>query len=340
VEAGLTDTQPLVSGLYNAESRSFVTAAGSSVLIWDALSGRLLRKYTDVMPTPITAMCLDDRERKLILADHKGKMVVLNYSNGALMKPMQPHAAEVSALLYISEGDRRHVMSASWDRTLLLQDESQPDMGKLIRSTPSGHACDVTCAAYSASYQLIASGADDGSLLVWRHMDPSASAKVAAFDFDGCLANTPLGGNDPNAWSMQFPHVPVVLAKLAASGHTLVVVTNESMDRLKKPEAIAACLRKKCGRLEGFAKAAGLPLLVLCATAKDGYRKPGQGCWTFLTSTAYPGLVVDKSASCFVGDAAGRPGDHSDSDRAFAQAAAIPFFDEKTFFLRRHPQGS
>jgi len=183
-------------------------------------------------------------------------------------------------------------------------------------------------------------GVHDGSLLVWRHMDPSASAKVAAFDFDGCLANTPLGGNDPNAWSMQFPHVPVVLAKLAASGHTLVVVTNESMDRLKKPEAIAACLRKKCGRLEGFAKAAGLPLLVLCATAKDGYRKPGQGCWTFLTSTAYPGLVVDKSASCFVGDAAGRPGDHSDSDRAFAQAAAIPFFDEKTFFLRRHPQGS
>merc|ERR1712054_532509 len=70
---------------------------------------------------------------------------------------------------------------------------------------------------------------------------------------------------------MQFAHVPSVLASLASSGYSLVVVTNESMDRLKKPEAIAKAIAKKCGRLEGFAKAAGVPLVVLCATAKAGY---------------------------------------------------------------------
>ena len=226
-------------------------------------------------------------------------------------------------------------------------------------------------------------GVHAGSLLVWRHLNPQPSSKVAAFDFDGyvqrmsgviapllvllseccehskerwcqdarptlcllrclprrCLANTPLGGNDPNAWRMQFAHVPRVLQKLAESGHTLVVVTNESMDRLKKPQAISACVHKKCGRLEGFARAAGVPLLVLCATAKDEYRKPETGCWRYLVREAYPGLAdsVDMAASFYVGDAAGREGDHSDSDRAFAKALGLRFYDERAFFLTEHP---
>mmetsp|Transcript_17474 Transcript_17474/g.44758 ORF Transcript_17474/g.44758 Transcript_17474/m.44758 type:complete len:351 (+) Transcript_17474:77-1129(+) len=180
-------------------------------------------------------------------------------------------------------------------------------------------------------------GVHGSSLLVWRFMDPQPSSKVAAFDFDGCLAKTSLGGNDPNAWKMQFPHVPEVLAKLVASGHTIVIITNESMDRLKKPEAIASCIAKKCGRLAGFARATAVPLLVLCATAKDSFRKPAIGCWKYTTETAYPGGHIDLKSSFFVGDAAGRDSDHSDSDRAFAQAACLPFFDEKTFFTRRHP---
>lgn len=84
---------------------------------------------------------------QLLLADHAGSMHVINCSTGAPMKMMQPHSAEVSSLVYV--GERRHVISVSWDQYILVQDESQPNMGKLIRSTPSGHQCDVTCAAYS-----------------------------------------------------------------------------------------------------------------------------------------------------------------------------------------------
>jgi len=173
-----------------------------------------------------------------------------------------------------------------------------------------------------------------GSLLVKSFSDVQGSAKVAAFDFDGCLADTPLGGNDPKAWKMQFPHVPQVLQSLAASGHVIVIVTNESMDRLKKPEAIKSAILKKCGRLEGFAAAAGVPLLMLCASAKDQYRKPGVGAWDFFVGC---NGEVDMAASFFVGDAAGRAGDHSDSDRVFAQQAGLPFHDEKSFFRRLHP---
>ena len=176
-----------------------------------------------------------------------------------------------------------------------------------------------------------------GSLLVWAYGERRPASKIAAFDFDGCLAATPLGGNDPAAWRMQFAHVPATLRALSASGHAVIVVTNESMDRFKKPDAISGCVRKKCGRLEGFARAVGVPLLVLCATAKDDFRKPQVGAWAHFCATLNGGRAVDRAASFFVGDAAGRPHDHSDSDRAFAAAAGLPFFDEKDFFLRRHP---
>ena len=136
------------------------------MLTWDAESGKLLNRLDNVTPTPITAMCLDDRERKLLLADHSGSILVLNYDNGALMKRLSAHQGEVSALMY--NPLRRHVISTSWDRMLQLHDESHADEAPLLRCVASGHACDVTCAAFAPNMQLFATGGDDGSLQLWR----------------------------------------------------------------------------------------------------------------------------------------------------------------------------
>ena len=113
-----------------------------------------------------------------------------------------------------------------------------------------------------------------------------------------------------------------------------------TVDRLKKPEAIAGAIRKKTGRLDGFAHAAGVPMIVLCATAKDAYRKPATGAWSFFTERCNGGVAAELASSFFVGDAAGRPGDFSDSDREFARSARLPFHDEKAFFLEIHPPSS
>jgi DNA 3'-phosphatase len=180
-------------------------------------------------------------------------------------------------------------------------------------------------------------GCFGGSLLVWEHRAPLPAAAIAAFDFDGCLAKTALGGFDPDAWEMMFDHVPAVLRALHAQGHKLVVVTNESLDRFVKLEAVQKALRKKIGRLEGFARAADVPLQVLVATSKkDDFRKPGAGAWRYVC--ANNGGEPPELARCFfVGDAAGRPGDIGDSDRMFAEKVGIRFFTEKQFFGQLHP---
>ena len=88
------------------------------------------------------------------------------------------------------------------------------------------------------------------SLLVWEHTTTAPSGKrcltgcdkIAAFDFDGCLANTPLGGSDPTAWKMQYPHVPQVLRSLVSSGYKLIIVTNESSTLTHSIRAPTLCV--------------------------------------------------------------------------------------------------
>jgi hypothetical protein len=50
--------------------------ARSVLQIWDASTGMLLKMYPAMMPSSITALCLDNRERKFILGSHEGDVQV------------------------------------------------------------------------------------------------------------------------------------------------------------------------------------------------------------------------------------------------------------------------
>lgn len=59
-----------------------------------------------------------------------------------------------------------------------------------------------------------------------------------------------------------------------------------------------------------------IPVSVYAATADGEYRKPRMGMWReFLDDYDLDVAGVDLPGSVFVGDAAGRPGDHSTVDR-------------------------
>lgn len=84
-------------------------------------------------------------------------------------------------------------------------------------------------------------------------------------------------------------------------------------------------------RLTRVPSQVGLPFQVLCATSKDKYRKPNSGAWDVVTA-ANGGLVPDMDDCFYVGDAAGRARDHSDSDKEFARAAGLRFYTETQYF--------
>lgn len=160
------------------------------------------------------------------------------------------------------------------------------------------------------------------------------TSKIAAFDFDGCLANTDVKRTGADAWSLMYPSIPDKLQKLYNDGYKLVIFTNESnIDRWKNKRQKA--VDSKVGRLSKFINLVKVPIQVFIACgfgSKDPYRKPKTGMWHAMEKHFNSGIPVDMDQSFYVGDAAGRKNDHSDADIKFAQDVGLKFYVPEEYF--------
>ncbi|KAL9259997.1 Polynucleotide 3'-phosphatase ZDP-like protein, partial [Drosera capensis] len=150
------------------------------------------------------------------------------------------------------------------------------------------------------------------------------SSKMAAFDFDGCLANTSVKRIGADAWSLMYPSIPEKLQRLYNDGYKLVIFTNESnIERWKNKRQVA--VDSKLGRLDKFIKCVKVPIQVFIACGfdkggqEDPFRKPKPGMWHIMEKHFNSGIKIDIDQSFYVGDAAGRANDHSDADIKFAE---------------------
>ncbi|TNY24593.1 polynucleotide kinase 3 phosphatase-domain-containing protein [Rhodotorula diobovata] len=165
----------------------------------------------------------------------------------------------------------------------------------------------------------------------WR--SPAPSRKVAAFDIDGTLIQ-PQGGrkypkNDTD-WQWLNPHVVPKLRKLHADGFAIVLFSNQG---LKLDNRINYFKRK----MPLVARALDIPLRAFAAFDYNEFRKPAPGMWLAFEERFNGGVPVDYKASFFVGDAAGRQGDHSDTDHKFALNCGLRFVTPEELFLDRPP---
>ncbi len=133
--------------------------------------------------------------------------------------------------------------------------------------------------------------------------------KVAAFDLDDTLVGAQ--GLTP------FPGVLIKLKQLVKDGYNIVVISNQKVRHIGDKKLLI--------KLEKVAVILDVPILMFCAREEDNYRKPNIGILSLIPKEY--GIV-----EFFVGDAAGRDGDHSDVDLGLAKNAGIPFYTPEKFF--------
>lgn len=158
------------------------------------------------------------------------------------------------------------------------------------------------------------------------------STKVAAFDLDstliipGATAGRKKAAAADASWKWWNDAVPKKLAELAKT-HTIVVFSNQSGLSGKKADEQRETLEKKIAEIE---KALGISTIFFYfASGHDYCRKPAIGMWQMFLNQA--GLAPP--GAFYVGDAAGRPGDHSASDAFFAHNCGIEFYTPEAYFL-------
>lgn len=142
---------------------------------------------------------------------------------------------------------------------------------------------------------------------------------IAMFDLDHCIIRPQEGRTFPRSssdWEWVFPNVPDVLKTLEKT-HRVVVITNQARTE-KDPKKRQAKIDELEKKLKDVFK--GHNLEVYIPIAKDQWRKPNTAIfekYILHQDVLSPESISDIEAF-YVGDAAGRPKDHSDSDRAFA----------------------
>ncbi|EEH48399.2 polynucleotide kinase 3'-phosphatase [Paracoccidioides brasiliensis Pb18] len=171
--------------------------------------------------------------------------------------------------------------------------------------------------------------------------------RVAAFDLDSTLIATKSGrrfATNENDWKWWNPSVPKKLKELNDEGYLVIVLSNQKGISLKK--------NLKGGRLESKSlsifkqkvaavmQTLNVPFAVYAATENDEFRKPRMGMWREMVDDYDLNVCdsLDLKQSIFVGDAAGREGDHSCVDRDFASNVGILFKTPEEFFLNEDPK--
>jgi bifunctional polynucleotide phosphatase/kinase len=116
------------------------------------------------------------------------------------------------------------------------------------------------------------------------------------------------------------------------SGFKIVVFSNQALIKSALTGKGATQFKAK---VDSVLKEAGVPAAVIAATMKDENRKPEMGMWTHFTEHCNGETKVDLKSSYYVGDAAGREYDFSDSDKQFAEAIGLPFKTPEDVFGKR-----
>jgi bifunctional polynucleotide phosphatase/kinase len=149
----------------------------------------------------------------------------------------------------------------------------------------------------------------------------SPHLKIAAFDLDHTLIKPKSGKKfpiDENDVMLMWPIVAKKIASLQSNDYLIVIFTNQL--HLKDPSVIF-------NKIDKFLPN-GKDIAVYISTSNDKYRKPNIGMFQSFIDTNGPILEM-----FYIGDAAGRIGDHSDCDIKFSYNCKLQFCTPEEYFL-------
>ena len=146
-------------------SLSFFTPHGNKIKIWNGLTGDIKKIYSDITKAEITAFILDFYCKRMIIGDSSGETAVFNVINGAKIKNLPKHGAEVLKIIHVQ--DHEMFVTASMDNTIKISDDKKLNESEIIRTIHLPEVV-VSFLEYEPKNKFIISGTHNGLLAFWE----------------------------------------------------------------------------------------------------------------------------------------------------------------------------
>jgi bifunctional polynucleotide phosphatase/kinase len=157
----------------------------------------------------------------------------------------------------------------------------------------------------------------------YAHQGKYIGNKIFATDLDGTLIRTRKARFAKDEYDYTFlPNRIKTLKNYINKGYTIAIFTNQK----RLPDVM---VNKAQNVLTDLINE-GIDPYIFVSTKDDNYRKPNLGMWQYFENIFDHKINYD--SSFYVGDAAGRPQDHSDADINFARRIDIKFYTPEEIF--------
>ncbi len=156
------------------------------------------------------------------------------------------------------------------------------------------------------------------------------SSKILALDLDGTLIKPEIGKIFPvsiDDWV--FIYNMKKIRDYFKKGYKIVIMTNQKGCYQGKGKLTFEDFKTRWSKIY---ESLQVPAYILAAPQDDFYRKPATGMWDFMEKNLNGDLKINLKDCIYVGDAAGRKGDHSDVDIKFAINIGVTFMTPEEFF--------
>ena len=238
-------THAVTSVAFNSTGPTLATgSADGSVILWDVTDptqpkplGQPLTGHTD----DVQSVAFSPGGRTLAIGG--GNTVTLwDVTDPTQPKPLgQPLTRHTDSILITDtlfsmafSPDGRTLATASWDKTVILWDVTDPTQAKPIGQPLTGHTDNVDSVAFSPDSRTLATGSDDQTVILWDITDPTQPRPIGqpladdgpvsamAFSPDGRTLATGNYGNTVLLWDVTDPIRPTRIGQPLA-GHTAPV---------------------------------------------------------------------------------------------------------------------
>ena len=135
------------------------------VNVWNMSSGACTFQFYARHDSQVTAMTLDQMERRLVTAAHDGTVRLWNFNNGLLLHEFAPRTAEVTQLVFLQPtvANDKVMVGSDCDGALTFWPTDADPGAREIEI--QGHQGDSTCVAASAKH--IVTGGTDGTVVFY-----------------------------------------------------------------------------------------------------------------------------------------------------------------------------